>query len=167
MRPILIVLVILAQSLWSQNTQISFVIKNFGIDVDGTFSKSKVRMDRDSLGYITKIKGEVLVATINTGISKRDKHLLEEDYFDALKYPQILLESTSIKSLGNNAYQINADLSIKGTTKPITIRAKKINDGGRETFQSEFEINRREFDVGGGGFLGKTVTVKVIHFIKP
>lgn len=163
----LIILVFLTHSMWSQNTQISFVIKNFGIDVDGAFSKSKVSLGQDSLGNITDIKGEVLVATIETGITKRDKHLLEKDYFDALKYPQILLESTSVKPLGNNAYQINAELSIKGTTKSITIRGRRITEGGRETFQSEFEINRRDFDVGGGGFLGKTVTVKVVHFLKP
>ena len=43
----------------------------------------------------------VSAKTIDTGNDKRDRHLLEEDFFHVDKYPEIRIESESVSSLGD------------------------------------------------------------------
>lgn len=152
---------------FSQESEVSFIIKNFGVNVDGHFNRYDIKIERDSEGAISDIKGTVLVNTIETGIESRDEHLLEEDYFDALAFPEITLISTSILAINKSDYKVTANLSIKGKTKPITFKGFLSNDEFGTKFQTEFEINRRDFGVGGGGVLSKTVRILVIYYFKP
>ncbi|MEM1003157.1 MAG: YceI family protein [Bacteroidota bacterium] len=151
---------------FTQESQVSFIIKNFGINVDGHFNRHEIQINRDADGNISDIKGTVYVSTIETGIESRDEHLLEEDYFDALSHPEITLESTSILPINQSDYKITANLNIKGKTKPITFKGSLSKDDIGTKFQTEFEINRRDFDVGGGGVLGKAVKVLVTYYFK-
>jgi polyisoprenoid-binding protein YceI len=152
---------------FAQESEVSFVIKNFGVNVDGHFNRYEIEIVQDDRGLITDVIGKVFVSTIETGIEIRDDHLLEEDYFDALNFPEISLESTSIQPLSNAEYKITANLSIKGIRKPITFKALLLEDAEGSRFQTAFEINRRDFKVGGGGVLGKTVKINVIYYLEP
>jgi len=153
---------------FSQNiSSIDFVIKNLGINVDGHFNTFTISSEFDSNGELTGVSGKVTVSSIETGIDSRDEHLLEDDYFDTKNYEYITINSTSISKKANNLYSAKIDLEIKGKTKQITIplKVEKLVDSYKIT--SNFEINRKDFDVGGSSFvMSKTVKVIVVYYKK-
>ena len=107
---------------------------------------------------MVSIYGKIDVKSIKTGIDSRDEHLLEEDYFNETKFKHITLQSTSISKSSENNYRVSAKLSIKGKTKEIKILVLVKTTGNRKLIRSSFEINRRDFDVGGSSFvMSKTV----------
>jgi len=149
------------------NSSVNFVIKNVGINVDGDFKTFTINTDFDTNGTLNNISGEITVASIVTGIDSRDEHLLEEDYFNSENHKFIILKSTSIRKKGDNSYTVKANLSIKGTTKAVNLAVKVVRANGKYKVTSDFEINRKDFKVGGSSFvMGNTVKIKVIHYQK-
>ena len=107
-----------------------------------------------------KLKGGEMVVdmtSINTtdltGGKKEslDKHLKNDDFFGVDKHPTAKLVFTKIKSLKNNVYKVNADLTIKGITKPVDFT---ITLDGDKTAVASLEVNRTLYDIkyGSGSF---------------
>ncbi|WP_111683257.1 YceI family protein [Winogradskyella tangerina] len=161
-----LILVIFANLSFAQNaSSISFVIKNLGVNVDGHFNTFEIDANFDNNSELTELTGKITVSSIETGIDSRDEHLLEEDYFDTENHKYITLKSKTITKTSNGNYTVNASLSIKGKTKSITIPVTVSNTGNSKKIVSSFEINRKDFKVGGGSFvMSKTVKIEVIHF---
>lgn len=146
-------------------SSIEFVIKNVGINVDGHFNNFEIKAIFNSSNTLTSVNGEIEVASLETGIESRDEHLLKEDYFNTPEYPKISLRSFKIIKNSSVDYTVKARLSIKKTTKEITIPISVETLNKHWKLQSNFEINRKDYDVGGGSFvLSKTVKIKVIHY---
>ena len=63
-------------------SSVKFVIKNFGLNVDGSFMglQGKITFNRDNLAA-SVFNVSVDAATVNTGNGKRDTHLKKEEYF--------------------------------------------------------------------------------------
>ncbi|RDS80640.1 YceI family protein [Dyella psychrodurans] len=61
------------------------------------------------------------LSKLDTHVPALDKHLKEPDFFNADKYPTITFKSTSVKSLGDNKYEVVGDLNAHGVTKPVTL----------------------------------------------
>lgn len=64
------------------------------------------------------------VSSINTNDEKRDKHLLNEDFFDAAKYPNIVFKSKSMEKVGDNKYKVTGEFTMHGQTKEATFDVK-------------------------------------------
>jgi len=133
-----------------KSSSISFVIKNLGLNVDGTLSNLTVttfNFDEDSLSK-SVIEATVDLSTISTGIAKRDDHLKQEEYFDMAKYPKISLKSVRFaKSVKGNVIGY-FKLTMKGVSKEVgmPIYVEKKIDGTE--FKAEFEVNRLDYGIG-------------------
>ena len=150
---------------YAQESSIEFVIRNLGVNVDGHFNTFQIAASINEDGELENIISTIKVASIETGIESRDEHILKEEYFDAEKHKSIVLKSTEIKKLKIDTYEVVAKLTIKGKTKTITIPVTMQKVEGKYKIASSFEINRKDFDVGGGSFvLGKTVKISVVHY---
>jgi len=143
---------ILAQTI--KDAEITFKIKNAGLTVNGSLGnfEGKINFDPTDLQE-SKIEASVDVSTIETGIGMRDKHLKKDDYFDAEKFPKIIMESVSFSSKDNSAYEGKFKLTIKGHTEEIDFPFTLKNEGDINTFEGTFEIDRRDYGVGGNSFL--------------
>ena len=82
--------------------------------------------------------------------------------------------STGIRHTGGNAFELDGDLTVKGTTKPVTLNGEYLGWGqdpyGNTIFSASVstEINREDWDltwnvaVETGGFLvGKKVGIEI------
>ena len=88
--------------------------------------------------------------SINTDNRKRDNHLRQAEYFDAEKYKTIVFKSTKvILSTVAGRFYVFGNLTIKGVTKPVEFGFSATAKDGGFIFKGEFEINRRDFGVGG------------------
>ncbi|GAA2323172.1 YceI family protein [Streptomyces kunmingensis] len=79
---------------------------------------------------------DVQMASIDTGNADRDGHLKSADFFKIDEFPTMTFRSTSVESLGGTDYRITGDLSILGTTKPLTIDLE-YNGSAKDPFGNE------------------------------
>jgi polyisoprenoid-binding protein YceI len=144
----------------------SFKIKNAGITVDGSFSdlQADIKFDPKNLDK-SVLNASVGVASINTGIKKRDKDLQMRKYFNVEKYPRIKMISKKIQHIEKNKYKGTFDLTIKGVTKQLEIPFTYIGKENEGTFSAEFTVNRRDFGVGSNSLIlsdEATVSIEVV-----
>jgi polyisoprenoid-binding protein YceI len=93
---------------------------------------------------------DIKAASLDTKISLRDKHLRSADFFDVEKYPDISVVVTSAEDIGSETVDLRANLTVKGTTAPMTLHAKiAVLDDGAVRVTAAADIKRKDFGVGG------------------
>ncbi|MFE3856371.1 YceI family protein [Streptomyces griseorubiginosus] len=94
---------------------------------------------------------DVKMDSIDTGSADRDGHLKSADFFKIEEFPTMTFRSTKAEALGDEDYRITGDLTILGTTKPLTIdlefngAAKDPFGNERVGFEGKAEIKRSEW----------------------
>ena len=117
------------------------------------------------------------VDSVDSGHPGLDKHLKAPDFFDAKEFPQMGFKSSSAKLVPTTkrsddpamAWDVTGELSIRGTTRPITARvtywgASDMGRGMKAGFEATFKIKRSEFGINYGvesKSLGDMVSVTV------
>ncbi|MDX5586334.1 MAG: YceI family protein [Aureibaculum sp.] len=155
----------------SQNqteTKVGFKIKNFGVYVSGIFSEVDIvsYFDPSNIddSYINAI---IKVSSINTGNVKRDEHLFKEDFFDVDNFKYIKLESSKIEKISETSYILEGELTIKNTSKLISIPLELIENDDSLFIKSNFIIKRKDYSVGGNTWvLGNNVKIQVFFKAK-
>jgi polyisoprenoid-binding protein YceI len=150
---------------WSiddNQSKVSFTIKNMGMDVNGTIGglKGLIAFDPANLKN-SRFETAVEVNTINTGIDKRDKDLMEEKFLDQKNFKQITFRSDSIIKTGNG-YEAIGDLTIKGYSEHRKIDFMFEQNGDNGIFKSNLTFNRMDYGIGGSGpVMGSDVHVTI------
>ena len=125
-------------------------------EIDGRFKDFTGEFEWDPKQLATSsIVFSAQASSITTDNEKRDEHLRSSDFFDVEKYPTLTFKSTSIKALGEDRYAVSGDLTIHGTTKPVTVQAtiKGPSDPWKSGkpmigFRTTFKIDRMDYGVG-------------------
>ncbi|WP_329315614.1 YceI family protein [Streptomyces sp. NBC_01262] len=112
----------------------------------------------------------IKVVSIDTNQEQRDGHLRTGDFFDAESHPEITFTSTAAEQVDAETYRLTGDLTIKGTTKPVTIdftfngAAKDLYGNERVGFEGSTTINRTDWGLSynaaletGGVLIGEKV----------
>ena len=178
MRQILlaVVAILFQTALMAQNyvpadsiSQVNFKIKNFGINVGGSFRglQGTILFDPSNLAT-SRFEVQVDAASVNTGIDMRDEHLRREEYFDVKNYPHIKFISTRITPSTKSGWLfIFGNLTLKNVTREISFPFKANRIGEDYVFEGEFKLNRRDFGVGGGSMvMGDNVTISMAVLAK-
>lgn len=152
-----------------------FSVKHLMItNVKGEFKDFNIKLDFDEkTKTINSFEGTAVVASIDTGIEKRDAHLKSADFFDEVNHPQVKFVMTSYKADGDEG-KMTGDLTIRGTTKQVTFDVEDIatvrdfQDNTRVGFTIEGKINRMDYGLkwnkvleAGGIAVGETVKITV------
>jgi polyisoprenoid-binding protein YceI len=142
---------------------VNFTVMNAGLAVEGSLKvkNANIRFDPDNLQHAS-IQVSADPSSIETGIGIRDKHLRRSDYFDSNACPEIRLQSKSFRRTGKNEFEGKFDLTIKSTTKEITIPFTRKNKSETTFYEGTFELNRLDFNIGEESLmLEETVRVRV------
>ena len=97
------------------------------------------------------IEVAINVDSIDTRQADRDAHLKSEDFFNSASFPTIKFVSTSVKESGADKLIVEGELTIKETTKPLTIEFEYTGaatdpfGNKRVGFEGEAAINRPDF----------------------
>ncbi|MER5728273.1 YceI family protein [Streptomyces sp. NPDC002138] len=115
----------------------------------------------------------VKVESIDTGVEQRDQHLRTNDFLDAPNFPDITFRTTSVEPSSHTEYRVTGDLTVKDTTRPVTIdfeyTGNAVDPYGnlRVGFEGAVTISRKEFGVtwnaaleGGGVLVGDKVVLE-------
>src|SRR6202166_712559 len=107
----------------------------------------------------------VLVESLDTHNSIRDKSLKSPDFFDAKQFPTMTFKSTKVEGSGDTL-KVSGDLTIHGVTKPMTVDFKKGGEGKgvfgemRGGGETRFMIKRSDFGMNfQQGAIGDEVTI--------
>jgi polyisoprenoid-binding protein YceI len=114
------------------------------------------------------------VASLSTGVEQRDGHLRSADFFDADNHPTATFTATRVEPRGGSDFAVTGDLTIRGTTKPVTFDVELLgfytgmNGARRAGFHGTGRIAREEFGLGwnvalesGGWLVGKEVRLEL------
>lgn len=157
------------------HSNVYFSIDHIFSKVQGHFNdfKADVKFDPAKLEE-GSFYFEIKVDSVDTNISKRDKHLKSGDFFDSGKYPLITFKSEKIAKKGNGNYDVFGKLTIKGSeyelNLPLNLAGIKGHPAvkGKEVagFNGRITLDRLLYKVGGGkfynmGVVGKEVDVFV------
>jgi polyisoprenoid-binding protein YceI len=157
------------------HSTIGFKVHQYLTTVAGKFTRfsGTVDVDRDHPEK-SSVVAKIDVASIDTGIAKRDAHLRSEEFFNVAKFPSITFKSRSVKRTGENTGDITGDFTMHGVTKAIILHAKLLGDpkvaanAQRTRWQvATAPLNRREFGLlfGSGteaiSGIGQEVTVDI------
>ncbi len=155
----------------NSHTNVGFKVKHMMVsNVRGDFKEFSGSFAFDEKSKtLTALEGDIKVASIDTGIEKRDNHLRSADFFDVAKYPDITFKMTKIK--GDKLY---GTFTMHGVTKEIELEYElggMIEDpwgNQRVGFSLEGEINRLDYGVkwnklieAGGVAVSDTVKLQI------
>ena len=142
-------------------SSIQFKIKNFGIEVGGSFTglQGTIKFDPANVGQ-SAFDVSVDANTVNTDNSMRDNHLRGDTYFDVKNYPRIHFVSTRISPSGKaGTYIVAGNLTIKNQTKSLSFPFTATTAGDGYIFKGTFTINRRDFGIGGLSIISDNLDV--------
>ncbi|GGS10707.1 polyisoprenoid-binding protein [Streptomyces aureoverticillatus] len=135
------------------HTTIGFVARHAMVtNVKGSFKEFSGTLHLDGADPSASTASlDVTMDSIDTGNADRDGHLKSADFFKTDEFPQMTFRSTKAEALGGDDYRITGDLTILGTTKPLTIdlefngAAKDPFGNERVGFEGKAEILRSEW----------------------
>ena len=164
MKKVLIIFIILfgVTRLFSQayepidaDSDVKFTIKNFGLNVTGSFKGLKGKIIFDPANTASALFDvSVDARTVYTGNESRDKHLKKDEYLDVERYPTLSFVTTRIVAFGMpGVYKMEGELIIKGIKKAVSFpfTATPTTKGYR--LKGQFKVNRRDFKVGASSWV--------------
>ncbi len=129
-------------------SKVRFVGAKVTASHDGSFSKVEGEATFD--GTTPKaVAVTVHVASLEAEPPKLREHLLSDDFFAAERHPTATFRSTAIvpKATGDSTHEITGDLTLRGTTKRITVPARIEIEGSKARGRARFSIDRKDFGI--------------------
>lgn len=137
------------------HSEIGFKVKHLVIStVSGKFNsfEGKAETEGDDFNN-AKISFSADIESVDTNVADRNAHLRSADFFDAANHPKLSFASTGFSHQGGDDYELTGDITIRGITKTIHLKAELGGIGpnayGQTTagFEITGKINRKEFNL--------------------
>jgi polyisoprenoid-binding protein YceI len=141
---------------------------NFGREF-GRFSKFDYTIVRDTTD-VTKstIELNVDATSMDSGVDKRNSDITGPDFLNVAEFPTISFKSTSVKDMGDGNLEVTGDLTVRGTTKPVTATVEYLGEGEggqgeyRVGYYAELVFKRQDYGIDWlTGVIGDDITLMV------
>jgi polyisoprenoid-binding protein YceI len=137
------------------HSRAQFTVRHLMIsDIRGDFGAVSGTVEYDGKDLATaKVKATIDVKSISTRVEKRDEHLKSDDFLDVANHPTMTFVSTAITPKGKGTYNMAGNLTIRGTTRPVTFEltqpAGPVTTRGTTKIgaSASGRINRKDFGV--------------------
>ena len=163
---------------WSFDTahsEIAFSVRHMVFaKTRGSFRTWSGTLDGDAGGRITTLGVDVDVESIDTREAQRDTHLRSADFFDAANHPKMTFRSTAVRGDTAGKFQVDGELTIRGTARPVTLDAEFTGGGKdpwgntRRGYRASTRINRSDYGLNwnqtlelGGVLVGEQVDIEI------
>jgi polyisoprenoid-binding protein YceI len=156
----------------ASHTTLTFCVVHMGLsNYCGRFNKSEGTLSFNGAEpQKSKLDVKIDVASVDTTSDKLDEKLRGE-FFKATENPTATFKSTKITVTGENAGEIAGELTLRGVTKPVTLKAT-FNGGLMHPFSNAYAIGfsaegkfkRSDFgltDVSWSNFVADEITLQI------
>jgi polyisoprenoid-binding protein YceI len=141
-----------AQGLLIDKSEIRFVSKQLGVNVEGRFRRWKaniVFLPKDLAN--SKAEFDIDLGSIDLASDESETEIKGPRWFDTAKFPVAHFASTAIKGLGGDRYEVVGKLTLKGITKDVVVPiALKKDPTGNNIAEGSFPLKRIDYKVGEG-----------------
>ncbi|MDB5980601.1 MAG: hypothetical protein JWQ69_1616 [Pseudomonas sp.] len=132
-------------------SQIAFTYTQMGTRVYGRFGTFDARIDFDPAApAAAHAELTIQLASIDAGSSDANEELQKPGWFNTAEYPVATFESSRVKPLGNNRYEVTGTLALKGTSHNVSALVTLKPENAIGVFDGEFILNRADFKIGQG-----------------
>lgn len=133
-----------------------FEYSHWGLSLQhGRFDKNSGFIELDMEAKTGTINIEIETASISTGVGLFDRILRSGDFFDAANHPVISFKSSRLQFDEERLVKVEGDLTIKGITKPTTLKITNFNCRHMLTYSKRAcdangfaKMLRSDFDLG-------------------
>ncbi|RMH93124.1 polyisoprenoid-binding protein [Lysobacter pythonis] len=103
----------------------------------------------------SSVRVDIPMEALTSFVPKLDDELRGKDYFDVAKYPVARFVSREVKPLGEDRYEVQGELSLRGISRPVTLDVR-LNKRGIHPmlgvraigFDATAAFNRSSFGIG-------------------
>jgi polyisoprenoid-binding protein YceI len=135
----------------ADQSRITFGYSQMGVTMEGRFKTFTTALSFDPAQPATaKATIEVALASIDTGSTEADDEVAGKSWFNTKAFPTARFESSSVKALGDQRYEVTGRLTIKGKTQEVIVPATLTPQGNAGVFVGRFTIRRGDFSIGEG-----------------
>ena len=101
---------------------ISFKVRHIFGTVNGRFRQfsGTLELDREHPEQ-SRVNATIQMRSIDTGIGKRDEHLLSSDFFDAAKFPVMTFKSSKVERTDNEKGDVTGEFTMHGVTHTLPL----------------------------------------------
>ena len=141
-----------AQGVLIDKSEIRFVSKQMGVNVEGRFRKWKaniVFLPRD----LAKSKADIDIdlTSIDLASEESETEVKRPKWFDAARFPTAKFVSSAVRATGGDRYEVAGALTIKGITRDAIVPIALKNDAaGNSLAEGTFTIRRLDYKIGEG-----------------
>lgn len=133
----------------------NFSIRHVVAKTSGSFNdiKGVINIDKDNLAN-SSVQAKISVASISTGLAKRDDHIKKPEYLDAANFGEISFVSSKIEAKSATEGVMTGQFSMHGVTKEIAIPFKVLGFGAdpwggqRSGFEAKTTIKASDYGFG-------------------
>ncbi|HXX86771.1 MAG TPA: YceI family protein [Casimicrobiaceae bacterium] len=141
-----------AQGVVIDKSEIRFVSKQMGVNVEGRFRKWKanIAFSPKDLGK-SKADIEIDLNSIDLASEESETEVKRPKWFDTAKFPIARFVSRAIRGVGGDRYEVAGALTIKGITHDALVPiALKSDSAGNRVAEGTFTIKRLDYKIGEG-----------------
>lgn len=130
----------------------NFTIRHVVAKTSGVFNDVSgiINIDREHLAN-SSVSASIDVASVSTGLPKRDEHIQAAKYLDAMHFGKMTFVSKAVSAKDQMTALVTGDLTIHGVTKSVTIPMTILGFGAdpwggeRSGFEANFTIKASDY----------------------
>ena len=155
---------------WTADTvhsELTFKVRHMGVGkAGGTFVLTSATLTFGDNGIEDgSVVAVADAASVETKNDARNNHVRSADFLDAENHPTIEFASTGVREFDGEEFLLDGNLTIRGTTKPVTLKAEFLGaavdayGNDRVGFAATGTINRKDFGVSFSAVFGVSNSV--------
>lgn len=154
-----------AQGIVPAKSEIRFVSRQMGVEVEGRFRRFRADVDwrPDDLAH-TRADFAIELASIDLASEEAEDEVRRPGWFDTAKFPVATFTSTAVRATGADRYEIAGKLALKGVTRDVVVPVALRKDAaGASVAEGQFTVKRLEFRIGDGPWADPSVVADEVQ----
>jgi polyisoprenoid-binding protein YceI len=137
------------QQLVPAKSEIRFVSRQMGVPVEGRFRTFDAQISFDpAKPASSSIAFSVDTGSATLGVRETDAELPKADWFNVAKFPKATFQSTAVKRVQGNQFEVAGKLSIKGVSSNVVVPVTLAQSGAQTSATGAFSIQRLTYRIG-------------------
>ena len=130
-------------------SEVSFTTRQMGVPMEGRFSRFQARIALDPRKPAAgNVSFTVDTGSARFGVPDTDAEVGKPAWLAAAQFPQASFQSTAIRATGPGKFEVQGKLTLKGTSRDLTVPVQLTQSGGQSTATASFTLKRLEFRIG-------------------
>ncbi|MFG6448736.1 YceI family protein [Roseateles sp. BYS180W] len=132
-------------------SEITFTSKQMGVAVEGRFKRFEAQLNFDpKRPEAGRVSFQIDLTSATLGDAMFDAELAKPVWFDTARSRMAVFQSSQIKPLGNNRFEVLGKLQIKGQVRELSVPLTLSSSKNQTLASGQVQIRRLDFRIGEG-----------------